>query len=441
MINATARSACTALAAATLTWLTLALPATAIVPTPAPAQAEPIALVGATVHVGNGEVIENATVAFTDGRITAVGTGLDTAGHRVVDVAGHHLYPGFILADSRLGLVEVNSIRDTIDYEETNEVNPNVRAIVAYNTDSELGPTLRFNGVLVAQVAPQGDMVSGTSSIVQLDAWNWEDAALKLDDAIFLNWPPRRVGRFDFSTFSFRYEENEGYDVQMLAMEQLFHAAATYASRPAGTPANLKLAAMQGLFDGTRQLFVRTNVARDVVRAVEFAKAIGVQHVVIVGNDGLAASADYLAQNGVGAIVMGTHRLPGEPHDEIHAPYRLAADLVRAGVKTAIADAELRNSRNLPFQAGTVASYGNLDREQALRLITLSPAELLGVADRLGSIEAGKDATLFVSTGDALDMRTNDVVHAFINGREITLPATQQALYERFREKYSDVSP
>jgi hypothetical protein len=237
------------------------------VPTPAPAQAEPIALVGATVHVGNGEVIENATVAFTDGRITAVGTGLDTAGHRVVDVAGHHLYPGFILADSRLGLVEVNSIRDTIDYEETNEVNPNVRAIVAYNTDSELGPTLRFNGVLVAQVAPQGDMVSGTSSIVQLDAWNWEDAALKLDDAIFLNWPPRRVGRFDFSTFSFRYEKNEGYDVQMLAMEQLFHAAATYASRPgrhAGQPEAGRDAGV--VRRHPKQLFVRTNVARDVVR-------------------------------------------------------------------------------------------------------------------------------------------------------------------------------
>jgi hypothetical protein len=413
-------------------------PASAIVPKPAPAQAEPIALVGATIHVGDGSVIEGGTVAFADGRITAVGTDVDTAGHRVVDVSEHHLYPGFILPDSRLGLVEVNSLADTIDYEETGEVNPNVRAIVAYNTDSEIGPTLRFNGVLLAQVAPVGGMVSGSSSVVQLDAWNWQDAVVRMDDAIFLDWPAERKRRFDFSTFSFKFEKNENYAEQMLAMEQLFNAATTYADRPAGTPANLKLAAMQGLFDGTRRLFVRTNVSRDVVRAVEFARRFGVQHVVVVGAEGLLASADYLAERGVGAVVMGTHRLPAQAHSDLHQPYRLAAELVRAGVTTALADSGLRNSRNLPFQAGTVATYGGLDREQALRLITLSTAELLGVADRVGSIEAGKEATLFVSRGDALDMRGNDVRHAFIGGREIVLDGTQQALYERFREKYAD---
>jgi hypothetical protein len=418
--------------------MALMVPARAIVPPPAAPQAGPIALVGATVHVGNGTVVEGATVAFDGGRITAVGTDVDTTGHEVVDVAGQHLYPGFILLDSRLGLLEVNAIRDTLDFEETGEVNPNVRSIIAYNTDSELGPTLRFNGVLVAQVAPEGGMVSGMSSLVQLDAWNWEDAVIKEDDAIFLDWPAKRVGRFDFSTFSFKFSPNEAYDEQMLAMETLFADAGTYADRPPGTPANLKLAAMQGLFDGSRQLFVRTDVPRDVVRAVEFSRRHGVKHIVIVGADGLLASADYLAENDVGAVVVGTHRLPRLPHDDLHQPYRLAADLVRAGVRTAITDAGLRNSRNIGFQAGTVAAHGELDREQALRLITLSAAELANIDDRLGSIEVGKDATLFVSRGDALDMRGNHLTHAFIDGRSIVLDGTQQALYERFRDKYAD---
>ncbi|MEM9388411.1 MAG: amidohydrolase family protein [Pseudomonadota bacterium] len=420
--------------------LTLAVAVQALAPTPASSQGEPIAIDNVTVHVGNGEVIAEATVGFADGRITAVGTDVDTTGHRVIDGAGQHLYPGFVLPDSRLGLEEVSSIEDTIDSEETGQVNPNVRSLVAYNTDSEMGPTLRFNGVLVAQVAPTGGLVSGSSSIVQLDAWNWEDAVLMADDGIFVNWPPKRQGRFDFSTFTFKFEKNKQYDGQMLAMQTLFDDAGTYAKRGADTASNLKLAAMQGLYTGATRLFVRTDVARDAVRAVEFARRHGVEHVVIVGDYGLLPAADYLAEHEVGVIVMGVHRLPGEAHDDIHAPYAFAGKLVAAGVKTGLTNTGLFNSRNLPFQAGTAGAYGGLDREQALRLITLSNAELLGIDDRVGSIAVGKEATLFVSRGDALDMRTNVLTHAFIGGRELTLEGTQQELYERFRQKYSSIS-
>ncbi len=417
--------------------LTLGGVAQGLTPTPAPAQGEPLAISNVTVHVGNGEVIAGATVAFTDGRITAVGTVVDTTGHRVIDGAGQHLYPGFVLPDSPIGLVEVNSLADTVDAEERGDVNPNVRALVAYNTDSEMGPTVRFNGVLVAQVAPSGGMVSGSSSIVQLDAWNWEDAVLAADDGIFVNWPAQRQGRFDFSTFTFKYEKNKQYDAQILAMETLFQDATSYSQRPAGTPSNLKLAAMQGLYAGTTRLFVRTDEARDAVRAVEFARRHGVQHVVIVGDDGLLPAADYLAEQEVGVIVMGVHRLPGEEHHDIHAPYAFAGQLLAAGVKTGLGIPGVLNARNLPFQAATAGAHGGLDREQTLRMITLTNAELLGIDDRLGSIAVGKDATLFVSRGDALDMRTNELTHAFINGREIILGGTQQELYERFREKYS----
>lgn len=415
-----------------------AVPVLAITPRPAPPQTQPVAVTNATVHVGDGTVREGVTVAFADGRITHVGPDVDTTGARVIDARGHHVYPGFILPDSRLGLVEVDALRATIDQDETGAVNPNVRALVAYNTDSEMGPTLRFNGVLLAQVAPEGGLVSGTSSIVQLDAWNWEDAAVLADDGLFLNWPAQRVRRFDYSTYTVKYEKNKDYDRTMLALETIFRDAVTYADRPPGTPVNLKLAAMQGLFDGSKRLFVRTNVARDAVRAVEFAREHGVEHVVLIGADGLLAAADYLAEHEVGVIVAGTHRLPRQPHHEIHRPFRLASALMAHGVQTGLTDTGLRNSRNLPFQAATQAAWGGLDREQALQMITLTNAQLLGIHARVGSVEVGKDATLFISTGDALDMRSNDVTHAFINGRQITLPAMQQELYQRFRRRYAD---
>lgn len=408
----------------------------ALTPTPAPTQAEPIAIVGATVHVGNGTVLENATIAFSDGKITAVGPGIDTSGHRIIDANGQRIYPGFVLPDSDLGLNEVGAVRATVDDTETGTLNPSIRSLTSYNTDSELIPTLRFNGVLIAQVSPGGGIVSGRSSIVQLDAWNWEDAAVVADDGLFLTWPAKQVGRFDWSTFAFSYEENEEYREQVNTIEQAFLDARAHLAEGDGAHPNVKLDAMRGLFDGTMTLFVRTNDPVDMVRAVEFARGQGVDDIVILGQDGLLDAAEYLAEHEVPVIVSGVHRLPQHDHDDIDAPFRLPAELVAAGVKTGLTyPGENMNGRNLPFIAGTAAAYG-LDREQALSMITLTNAQILGIDDRVGSLEVGKHATLFISSGDALDMRGNDVVHAFIDGREIVLNGMQQELYERFREKY-----
>ncbi len=423
-----------------ITILVLALLAastsTALVPEPAPLQQGPIAIVNATVHVGNGTVIDNATVAFAEGKITSVGTSVDTAGHRVIDGTGHHLYPGFVLPDSDLGLNEVSAVRATVDSEEAGSLNPSVRSLVAYNTDSELIPTLRFNGILVAQVSPNGGIVSGRSSIVQLDAWNWEDAAVQADDGMFLSWPAKKVGRFDWATFSFSYQENDSYRAQINAIEQTFIDARAYVAQDDPEIPNTKLEAMRGLFDGSTRLFVRTNNPVDMVRAVEFARDQAVGHVVIIGADGLLEAADYLAENDVPVIVSGVHRLPQHGHDAIDAPYRLPADLVAAGVQTGLTyPGWIMAARNLPFLAGTASAYG-LGREQALKMITLTNAEILGIDDRVGSIETGKHATFFLSTGDALDMRGNDLTHAFIDGREIQLKGMQQELFERFEAKY-----
>ncbi|MEM9302363.1 MAG: amidohydrolase family protein [Pseudomonadota bacterium] len=410
----------------------------ALTPKPAPSQPGPIAIVGATIHVGNGSVVKDATIAFSDGKITAVGAGIDTAGHTVIDAEGHHVYPGFVLPDSDLGLNEVGAVRATVDDTETGNLNPSVRSLVAYNTDSELIPTLRFNGVLIAQVSPGGGIVSGRSSIVQLDAWNWEDAAVVADDGLFLTWPAKMVGRFDWSTFEFSFQENKNYRSQVNAIEQAFLDARAYIAAGDDAQPNVKLEAMRGLFDGSMSLFVRTNDPVDMVRAAEFARGQGVDRVVILGEDGLLDAAEYLSTNDIPVIVGGVHRLPEHDHDRVDAPFRLPGELVAAGVKTGLTyPGENMNGRNLPFIAGTAAAYG-LNREQALTMITLTNAEILGIDDRVGSLEVGKHATLFISTGDALDMRGNDVTHAFIDGRKIQLKGMQQELYERFEEKYRD---
>jgi hypothetical protein len=409
----------------------------ALAPRPADPQSEPIALVGGTAHLGTGEVVVNATITFADGKITGVHSGVaDTTGHRVIDVQGQHVYPGFVLPDSNAGLEEVASLGDTVDATETGDVNPNVRSIIAYNTDSEMTPTVRYNGVLIAQTSPKGGLVSGTSSIVELDAWNWQDAALRLDDGVFFNWPSRLSGRFDFSTFTFQFGPNANYDKQMGKMTDLFDDARAYAVDGDRVGFNLKLEAMQGLFDGSQRMYIRTQFAKDIVLSVNFARAKGVEHIVIITNDAALEVADFLVANDIAVIVNGVHRTPRRAHNDIDAPYRLAGELVAAGVKTGLTYPSLMNARNLGFIAGTAAAHG-LGREQALKMITLTNAEILGIDDRVGSLIVGKDATLFVSAGDALDMRGNQLSHAFMSGREIVLDATQQQLYQRFHEKYS----
>jgi len=408
----------------------------ALTPTPSKPQEQPIALVGATVHLGNGEKISNAVISFSDGIISGVHAQRpDLSGHRLIDVSGKHVYPGFVLPDSNLGLIEVDALPDTVDNQETGEINPNVRSLIAYNTDSEMIPTLRFNGVLTAQVSPKGGLVSGTSSIVRLDGWNWEDAALKVDDGIRMRCASRRSGRFDFATFTFKFSENKQYDEQAQRLQQLFQDARNY--QRGQQPQNLKLEAMQGLFDGSKRLYIQCNDPRDIVVVIKLAQNQGVKKPVLIAASGALQIASFLKENEIPVIVSGLHNLPEQAHDAIDLPYRLPFLLTQAGVKTGLTYPSLMNSRNLGFIAGTAAAYG-MDKASALRMITLSNAEILGIDEYVGSLKAGKHATLFVTSGDALDMRGNQISHAFIQGRQIELNGTQQQLYERFKTKYTE---
>lgn len=410
---------------------------------PAPRQTQPIVISGATVHVGNGQVLENASVVITDGKITAVGSGITApAGAVTVNAQGKHVYPGLILPASNLGLVETPSVRATSDVRELGELNPNIRSLVAYNTDSKIINTLRSNGILLANIVPDGGIISGSSSVVQLDAWNWEDAAYKTDAGIHFRMPSliagpaRRLGGGGAGG-----PQAPQVDPVRLGLEQVdrmksfFKEAKAYNSVATHEETNLKLAAVKGLFDKSQKLYVHANTVKQMLVALDFVREFGFD-VVIVGGDDSWQIADLLKQNNVSVILNQPHNLPALGDDDVDQPYKTAALLQKAGVLFAINDDDGQTrGRNLAHNAGTAAAYG-LGKEQALQAVTLNAARVLGVADRTGSIEVGKDANIVISEGDILDMRTSIVTDAFIQGRKVDLTDKQKQLNERYKHKY-----
>ncbi len=416
----------------------LSLPVLAQVPAPAPKQSKPVLLKGATLHVGNGQVVENAAVGFDKGKITYAGpqSGASLSGYEVVDVTGQHIYPGLIHTNSTLGLKEIESVRATVDWREVGEFNPNVRSIVAYNTDSDIIPTIRTNGVLMTQLTPVGGTISGSSSVVQLDAWNWEDAVLKADEGIHLNWPNMLLDMGNSNGDEARLKRMaESREKTLQELTSLLRDAAVYKASKQATE-NLKLAALSGLYDGTRKLYIHTNYGKEIIESVNFVKQQGVKNIVIVGAADAVAVADFLKANNIAVIYSGVHALPARAGEDVDMPYKTPYLLQQAGIPFALDyDLSTHGIRNLPFIAGTAAAYG-LDKEQALASVTLNPAKIMGIDKQVGSVEVGKDATLVVSTGDLLDMRTNNVTYAFIQGRNVDLNNKQKFLYEKFDNKY-----
>nr|WKN38434.1 amidohydrolase family protein [Tunicatimonas sp. TK19036] len=426
------------------TVLVASLHGLAQVPSPGEPQSEPIILRGATVHIGNGEVIENAAVAFREGKIEMVAQedvleNMDVAAYKQISVQGQHIYPGFILPNTTLGLKEIGAVRATVDDSEQGTLNPNVRAVISYNTDSEVIPTLRFNGILLAQATPQGGMIPGTSSVMQLDAWNWEDAVVQGDDAMHLNWPGRFRQDFDYATYTVKRVKNEEYDEQRRMLEELFADATAYHQVTDPQELNLKLEALVGLFEGTKALHIHTDGAKEIIESIRFAEDQGVKNIVLVGGGDALLVKDFLKNRNIPVIVANTHVLPNQADNPVLRPYELPYLLQEAGLMVGLGYERSMNAsaRNLPFVAGTAAAHG-LEKEAAVQLITQNNAQILGISDRYGTLEEGKSATLFVSEGDALDMRTNILSYAFVDGREVTLPALQQRLYEKYKEKYED---
>jgi len=419
---------------------------------PAPPQKGVMYITNATIHVGNGEVIENGTIQVRDGKIEKVGKDIVVpAGADVTDVKGKQVYPGLILPTSSLGLVEIGAVRASNDAREIGDMNPNVRSIVAYNTDSKVINTLRSNGILAANIVPQGSFLAGSSSVVQLDAWNWEDAAVKIDGGMHLYMPsllPRagfggRGGGGNFSGPNAGGTPSdpvkEGLD-QIEKLKAFFREAKAYTGSNAHDETNLKYQSVKNLFDKSQKLYVHANTVKQMLVALDFVKEFGFD-VVIVGGSESYQIADLLKQNNISVILSQPHSLPTTADDDVDQPYKTAAALQKAGVLFAISDDDAQTrGRNLPFNAGTAVTYG-LTKEQALAAITLNAAKVMGVADKTGSIEVGKEANFIVSSGDILDMSTSNVTDAFIQGRKVNLDDKQKQLNARYEEKYQLKDP
>jgi len=405
---------------------------------PAVAQKGATIITHATIHVGNGTVLNDASVLFVNGKIKAVGNSVTAPSDAtVVDATGKQVYPGLILPVSSLGLKEINSgVRGSNDFQEIGENNASIRSIVSYNTDSKITNVLRSNGVLLAHVAPLGDLIEGSSSVVQLDAWNYEDAAYKSDIGMFINMPSlmARRGRGGFM-------RPQASDPSKIAFEKIevlkkfFTDAKAYLDEKNHASNNLKFEAVRGLYSGKQKLFIRANEVKQMLLAIDLGKTFGF-NIVLVGAVESLQIASVLAENKIPVILDNQHALPTTEDDDIDQLYKLPAQLKKAGIMFAINDAnDQAKQRNIGFNAGTAAAYG-LDKEEALSAITLNTAKILGLDDITGSIETGKDANIIISEGDILDMRGNQVSRAFIQGRDISLDSKQKQLYERYKYKY-----
>lgn len=397
---------------------------------------------GGTVHVGNGKVLENVTIKISDGKIIEIGENIQIPANdtRVFDATGKHVYPGLILTHSQLGLVEVNSVRATVDHTEVGTMNPNIRSIVAYNSDSKVINTLKANGILLANVVPQGGLLSGTSSVVQLDAWNWEDAAYDMDGRLHFYMPSLVARANPFAAFS-GAESRPTADVvkeglaRIEEVKQFFREAKSYYAEIKHEKTNLKFEAVKNLFTKKQKLFVHCNMVKEILIAIDFVKEFGFD-VVIVGGSESWQIADLLKQNNIPIVLSQQHSLPTTQDDDVDQPYKTAAILQKAGVLVVINDEDGQTrGRNLPFNAGTAAAYG-MGKEEALSAITLNAAKVLGIDNRTGSLETGKDANIFISEGDVLDMKSSTITVALIQGRQVSLETKHTQLYERYRKKY-----
>jgi len=420
-----------------LTYLLLILLFTTIckaqdVPTPGAKQSETITLQGGRLHVGNGTVIEKSTVIFDNGMIIAAGPYTTATKGKVIDVTGQDIYPGLIATGTELGLVEIEAVRATRDANEVGLINPNVRTAIAYNTDSRTTPTVRFNGILTAQVAPNSGRISGTSSVMQMDAWNWEDALIK-EDGVWIDFP-NLYSYTGWWAEPGRFEKNKEYDNQLNELRSFLMESKAYLQTKNPSPINLKYEAMRGVFSGTENLYIRANGIKEMQASIALCEELMIKPVLVGAYDAYLM-ADELARKQIPVILDKCHALPSRTDDDIQQNYKTPAILQKAGVLYCISINGSWQQRNLAFEAGTAAAFG-LTKEQALEAITANAAKILKIDSKIGTIEVGKKATLLICKGDLLDMRTNQLSAAYIDGRMISLGNKQIDLFKKFADKY-----
>lgn len=409
---------------------------------PGAKQSKSILLKGATLHIGNGLKIDNSVVGFKNGIITNVSSIAENKINQndfdtIINIQNQHLYPGFIAPNIILGLQEIEAVRATNDFAETGEMNPNVRSIIAYNAESKIIETVKTNGVLLAQTTPRYGAIAGTSSVVQLDAWNWQDAVVLEDDGVHLNWPrfyvPTKWGMKGPEEF----EKNKIYQKSIEEIIVFFKEAAAYCATE-NSVKNLRFEAMRSVLNGTKNLYIRANEVKEITESIRFAQEQKIKKIVLIGGKQAHLCTAILKENNIPVMIGRVHDLPERADDDIDLTFKLPYLLAKENILFCLqneGDMEAMNTRNLPFLAGTAVAFG-LPYEQGVAAISLNAAKILGIEKKYGSVEIGKSATLFVSNGDALDMKSNQVTFAFIDGRKIDLNNFQQKLYEKYQNKY-----
>ena len=408
--------------------------------TPASKQNEAVTIVGATAHLGNGKVIENSLIIFENGKLTQVLDALTTKMQyrgQVINAEGKHVYPGFIAPNSTLGLVEISSVRATDDEDEIGDMLPHVRSLIAYNAESKIVESMRPNGVLMGQITPRGSRISGTSSIVQFDAWNWEDAVIKEDDGIHINWPSSFTRGRWWEGEPRGMQPNKEYNDQVAELSTFFNNSKAYLGGDQKL-VHLPFSAMENVFSGKKKVFIHVDGEKEIIDVLTFKISHGLNQLVLVGANDAHKVAGQIKEANVAVLAKRPHSNPNQDDEDYDFSYKNAKLLYDAGVLVALESSgamETMNTRNLPFYAGTVAGTG-MDKEDALKLITSNTAKILGIDDTVGTLETGKDATLFISEGDALDMRGNIVSKAWIQGREVSLESHQTELYKRYSNKF-----
>lgn len=414
------------------------------VPEPVNDQTKPVLIYNAFIHIGDGNTIKNGFVSFDNGKITDVSSedldfeSVTYNNFLKINANGSHLYPGLILPNSKVGLEDISAVRATVDHTEVGELNSNIRSLIAFNTDSEVISTFRYNGILLSQVVPDGSFVTGNSSIMMMEGWNWEDAAYKIDDGMHVKWPRKTYppSRWSGQT-SFRDNPNYKSSVDMINKFLIDSRSYFNLNGDENKEVNLKLEAMVDVFNGKKKIYLHVGSREQIIESVQMFQKHGINDLVLVGANDALYAIDFILENDLPVLLNNLHRVPSRNHEDVDLPYKLPYLLQKEGVLVGLtASGSLHSQRNLPFLAGTAAGYG-MDKEEALKLITSNNAKILGIDNVTGTIKVGKDANIIISKGDILDMKSSLIEYAFITGRKINLDGKQQILYDRFKRKYS----
>ena len=396
-----------------------------------------ILFIGGTAHLGNGEKINNSLVSIVNDKFDLVADAnkvrIDpNAFDTIIKIYGKHIYPSFISPNNTLGITEIDAVRATRDFNETGEFNPNIRSLIAYNTDSRILKTIRTNGILITQCTPRGGIISGTSSIMYLDGWNWEDAAVKVDDGIHINWPS------SYNTYGWwanpgETNKNKKYTEYVNKIKTYFEKAKAFSENP--TQMDNQMKSMIGLFNGEKNLYVNAKYAKDIRESIRYFSKIGIKKIVLIGGEDILNAINIIKEYNVPVILDRVHSLPRDEASPIDEPFSIASKLKDQDILFCFSyhgDMEAMGSRNLPFTAGTAVAYG-LNMEHAISALSLNAAKILGISKTHGSIETGKFADFFISSGDALDIKTNNVEYIYIHGKSIDLNNHQKDLYEKYK--------